>query len=128
LSEKQPNHPTDAELEILQVLWQNGASTVRFVNEELNRKRPIGYTTTLKTMQIMTQKQMLERNEEGRSHLYKPLLQETPTQGRLLNRFVENAFGGSALKLVMQALGDRKTSTEELRQIKDYLNDLERES
>ncbi len=117
--------PTEAELEILQILWQHGPSTVRFVHEQLAEKKDIGYTTTLKNMQNMVQKNILTRDEESRSHIYIPVLQQQETQKMLLDRFLDMAFGGSAGKLVMQALGDQKTSKEELQQIKDLINKLE---
>jgi predicted transcriptional regulator len=117
--------PTEAELEILQILWRSGPVTVRFVNDELNKKRRIGYTTTLKMMQIMLEKGMLSRNEENRSHLYSPLLNENDTQNFLLNRLVKSAFGGSALKLVVSALGNGKTSKTELDEIKKFIDAIE---
>jgi len=117
--------PTEAELEILQILWKFGPSTVRFVNDELNKKKKVGYTTTLKIMQLMMEKNILNRDESARSHLYCPIAKEIDTQSVLLDRFLENAFGGSAMKLVMQALGNHKTSKEELSQIKEYLEKLE---
>lgn len=117
--------PTDAELEILQILWRNGPSTVRFVNNELNQKRRVGYTTTLKVMQIMLDKEMLSRNEENRSHRYTTLLDEKVTKNLLLNRLVESAFGGSALKLVVSALGNGKTSRTEIAKIKKFIADIE---
>ncbi len=119
--------PTDAELEILQLLWRHGPQTVRTVNDTLNEKRRVGYTTTLKIMQIMFEKGMVTREQEGRGHIYSAVYQEQETQKELLDRFMENAFGGSALKLVMQALGNRKTSKQELDEIKDYLAGLEEE-
>lgn len=119
------NKPTEAELEILQILWQHGPSTVRFVHEQLARKKDIGYTTTLKNMQNMVQKNILERDEESRSHVYKATLKQQETQKMLLDRFLDSAFGGSAGKLVMQALGHKKTSKEELKQIKELIKKLE---
>jgi len=119
--------PTDAELEVLQVLWQNGPSTVRFINDKLNKKRLVGYTTTLKIMQIMAEKQILERQVSGRGHIYSSLVEEQETQKALLDGFLDKTFRGSALKLVMQALGNRRTSKQELSEIKDYLANLEGE-
>jgi len=119
--------PTEAELEILQILWKHGPCTVRFVNDQLNRKRTVGYTTTLKIMQLMFEKKLLERDETARSHLYLAVIKENETQGLLLDRFLETAFGGSALKLVMQALGNHKASKEEISQIRDLLDNLEGE-
>ncbi|MES2516526.1 MAG: BlaI/MecI/CopY family transcriptional regulator [Bacteroidota bacterium] len=113
--------PTESELEILQILWQNGPSSVRFVNEELAKRRDIGYTTTLKLMQIMFEKQLLSRTEEGRYHLYKAEIGEEATQINLLEKFVDATFRGSAMKLVMQALGNHNSSTEELEEIKKLI-------
>lgn len=117
--------PTEAELEILQILWKHGPCTVRFVNDQLNQKKTVGYTTTLKIMQLMFEKKLLERDESTRSHLYRAVVKEKETQGLLLDRFLETAFGGSALKLVMQALGNHKASKEEISQIRDLLDNLE---
>lgn len=117
--------PTDAELEILQVLWRQGPSTVRQVNDVLNRTRRIGYTTTLKMMQLMTDKHMLGRNEEKRSHLYTPLIRESDTQNLLLDKLVKSAFGGSAVNLVMSALGNAETSKKELEKLRDLLDHIE---
>jgi predicted transcriptional regulator len=117
--------PTEAELEILQILWQEGPATVRAVHEQLATKKDIGYTTTLKNMQNMVQKGMLDRDEESRSHVYKASLQQQETQKMLLDRFLDNTFGGSAMHLVMQALGNCKTSKEELAQIKALIRKLE---
>lgn len=119
--------PTEAELEILQILWKHGPCTVRFVNDQLNQKKTVGYTTTLKIMQIMFEKKLLERDESTRSHLYRAVVKEKETQGLLLDRFLDTAFGGSALKLVMQALGNHKASKEEISQIRDLLDNLEGE-
>ncbi len=117
--------PTDAELEILQVLWEYGPSTVRFVNEKLNRKKRVGYTTTLKIMQIMTEKNLVRRDEASRSHVYSVLVDRDETESLLLEKFLATAFGGSAMKLVMQALGNHKTSKDELQQIKNLINSIE---
>jgi BlaI family penicillinase repressor len=119
--------PTEAELEILQILWKHGPCTVRFVNDKLNQKKTVGYTTTLKIMQLMFEKNLLKRDETTRSHLYSPVVKEKETQGLLLDRFLETAFGGSALKLVMQALGNHKASREEISQIRELLDNLEGE-
>lgn len=113
--------PTESELEILQILWQNGPSSVRFVNEELTKQREVGYTTTLKLMQIMFDKKLLSRTEEGRYHLYKAEIEEEATQINLLEKFVDATFRGSAMKLVMQALGNHDSSKEELEEIKKLI-------
>ena len=117
--------PTDAELEILHVLWANGPSTVRQVHENLSQGRDIGYTTALKLMQIMYEKGLLTRAETGKSHTYSAAVGEEATQQNLVDRFVETAFRGSASKLVMQVLGQHKASREELDEIKKLLNQID---
>jgi BlaI family transcriptional regulator, penicillinase repressor len=117
--------PTESELEILQVLWQNGPSTVRFVNEQLSWEKDVGYTTTLKLMQIMAEKGLVTRNEDNRTHIYAASVTEQETQQHLLDRFLDTAFRGSAMKLVMQALGNHRTSKEELDQIRQLLDQIE---
>ncbi|AMM50789.1 MULTISPECIES: BlaI/MecI/CopY family transcriptional regulator [Hymenobacteraceae] len=123
-----PLKPTETELEILQILWQNGPSTVRFVNEAQNKVKETGYTTTLKLLQIMHEKNLVSRDEESRSHLYQAAVTEEDTQKHLLDRFLDTAFRGSAMKLVMQALGNRSTTPDELNQIKNLLKRLEDDS
>lgn len=117
--------PTEAELQILQVLWQHGPSTVRFINDKLNEEKKTGYTTTLKTMQIMFEKKLVVRNEESRTHVYEAGVKEEAVQKQLLDRFLDKTFRGSAMKLVMQALGNRKTSKRELDEIRKLLDQLE---
>lgn len=117
--------PTDAELEILQLLWQLGPSTVRTVNDRLNQHREVGYTTTLKMMQIMHEKGIVTREEDGRTHLYTAAIAESDTQSVLLQQFVDNAFRGSASKLVLQALGNHEASAAELDEIKALIAQLE---
>ena len=123
-----PLKPTEAELEILQLLWLHGPATVRFVNEELNKTKEVGYTTTLKIMQLMTEKNMVRRDESNRSHVYEAIIKEEATQKHLLDRFLESTFRGSATKLVMQALGNRSTTPEELDEIRKFLNKMEGEA
>lgn len=118
--------PTDAELEILQVLWENGPSTVRFVNDRLNEKKNVGYTTTLKIMQIMHNKGILIRRKKERTHIYTPVLKKVETQSLLVDRLLKIAFSGSAGKLVLQALGGQKPSAEELKEIKELITKLEK--
>ena len=125
MSEKNnPNKPTESELEILQILWEHGPNTVRFVNDELSKTKETGYTTTLKLMQIMHEKGMVHRDEAARSHIYRAAITESATQKQLLDRFLDTAFRGSALKLVMQALGNRKTSAQDLNEIRNLLDTL----
>ncbi|MCP4151543.1 MAG: BlaI/MecI/CopY family transcriptional regulator [bacterium] len=114
--------PTEAELEIFSVLWENGPSTVRTVNDSLNKKKKVGYTTTLKIMQLMFEKKMLNRDDSRRSHMYSPAVKETETRKLLVDRFLETAFGGSAMKLVMQVLGNHEVSQEEVSRIKELLD------
>jgi BlaI family penicillinase repressor len=125
MSQKPIPKPTESELEILQVLWQRGPSTVRFVNDQLSQKRDVGYTTTLKILQLMLDKGLVLREDDSKTHVYRAAVREEETQGLLLDRFVESAFGGSAMKLVMQALGNRHTSVEELAQIRSLLDNME---
>lgn len=120
--------PTDSELEILHVLWANGPSTVRQVHEKLSQSRDIGYTTALKLMQIMYEKGLLSREEDSRSHTYTAIVSQEDTQRNLVDRFVETAFRGSASKLVMQVLEQHKASRAELDEIKNLLNDLNRDA
>ena len=117
--------PTESELEILHVLWEHGPSSVRFVNDKLNEEREIGYTTTLKLMQIMADKGLALRNTESRTHIYKAAVSEADTQKRLLQKFVDTAFRGSAVKLVMQALGNHQASPKELDEIKALIEKME---
>ncbi|QEC51220.1 putative transcriptional regulator [Anseongella ginsenosidimutans] len=117
--------PTEAELEILEILWEHGPATVRQVNDLVNQRRETGYTTTLKIIQIMYAKEMLSRREEGRTHIYTPLAEEQETRQHLLEKFMETSFRGSAASLVMQALGNGKTTKDELKQIRQLLDQLE---
>jgi BlaI family penicillinase repressor len=124
---KKSNKPTQAELEILQVLWSRGPSSVREVNDILNKRREVGYTTTLKIMQIMADKGLAERDTRTRTHVYTAAVSEGDTQKQLLDRFLETAFKGSAGKLVMQALGSHEASAEELEKIKALIKKIEDE-
>ena len=120
--------PTDSELEILHILWELGPSNVRTVNERLNTRRDVGYTTTLKLMQIMFEKGLVSREEDGRTHNYTAIVTENDTQGILLQQFMDNAFRGSASKLVLQALGNHDASAAELDEIKALIAQLENNS
>lgn len=117
--------PTEAELEILQVLWEHGPSTVRFVNDLLSKQKNVGYTTTLKIMQIMADKQLLNRDTTGKTHIYKVAISQQKTQQQLIDKLMASAFGGSAMKLVMQALGNKKSTAAELNEIRVFLDQLE---
>lgn len=120
--------PTKSELEILQVLWKHGPSTVRTVNDILNReKRTVQYTSTLKLMQLMVEKNLLKRDESSMKHIYMPVEEEQKTKNFLLDRFVNSMFNGSASSLMLQLLGNRNTSKEELAAIKEILKNMEQE-
>ena len=125
MKKKSSPKPTEAELEILQILWDSGPTTVRFVNDQLNLKKEVGYTTTLKIMQIMTEKNLLSRDEENKSHIYSAVYKKDETQKVLLDKFLESTFGGSASKVVLQALGNRKTSKKEIEEIRKFLDEIE---
>ncbi|MBO9205530.1 MULTISPECIES: BlaI/MecI/CopY family transcriptional regulator [Niastella] len=119
--------PTRSELEILQVLWKHGPSTVRFVNDLLNeQKREVQYTSTLKLMQIMVEKGMLKRDESSMKHIYEPIEEEQKTKGFLLQRFVDSMYDGSVNNLVQQLLGNKKISKDEINAIRDILKEIDK--
>ena len=117
--------PTPGELEILRVLWSRGPSTVREVQEALGGAEETGYTTALKLMQIMADKGLLARDETARAHVYAPRVGEGDTQRQLVRELLDRAFGGSAAKLVMQALSGRQASAEEIADIRQLLDEME---
>ena len=125
MSKGNKTKPTNAELEILQLLWEQGPSTVRAVNDILNKEKPVGYTTTLKIMQIMHEKDLVQRTKSGKTHIYKARITRADAQRQMIDRMLDTVFQGSAMKLVLQALGNRPTSTEELDEIRAFLDDLE---
>ncbi len=114
--------PTDAELAILRILWERGPSTVRQVHEILAHGRPGAYTTALKLLQIMIEKGLVERDERDRTHIYRARLSEETTQRQLVRDLLDRAFGGSAGKLVMQALATKRASADELRDIRKAID------
>lgn len=116
--------PNQSELAILQVLWDRGPSTVRQVHENLNQKGTIGYTSVLKTLQIMFEKSMVVRDESSRSHVYQAIASEAKTQGRILRDLLNRVFHGSASQLVMQALSTNKASDEELSDIREMIDQM----
>lgn len=120
------SNPTPAELEILRIIWSLGEAKVQAVNDEQCKTKPVGYTTTLKTMQIMEQKGLLGRRKDGKSHIYYPAAEQQDTQSTMLQRLLHSAFGGSKSKLVMQLLGSEKISKQELNDIKDFLATIEK--
>lgn len=117
--------PTQTELEILNVLWQVGEARVQDIHLQLSQHRDIGYTSTLKSMQIMAQKGLLQRRLEGRSHVYFPAVEEQDTKNNLLTRFIDNTFGGSTSQLIMQALGNSNVSEDEVKAIRAFLDNHE---
>lgn len=117
--------PTESELEILGVLWQRGLASVREVHEELARTKDVGYTTTLKLMQIMNEKGLVKRDASVKTHIYQAAVSKEKTQKHLLGKMIDGLFGGSSTQLVIQALGDHKASKEELEAIQKLLNDLQ---
>jgi len=120
--------PTRSELEILQVIWKHGPSTVRFVNDHLNeRKREVQYTSTLKLMQIMVEKGLLARDDSQMKHVYRPAAEESKTKSFLLNKFVDTMYDGSASSLMMQLLGNKNTSKKELDAIKDMIKKMDQQ-
>ncbi|HPS56174.1 MAG TPA: BlaI/MecI/CopY family transcriptional regulator [Sedimentisphaerales bacterium] len=117
--------PTDKELTILGILWNNGPSTVRQVNEEMGKQERTGYTTTLKLMQIMTEKGLVVRDDSKFQHVYKPAVSEENTQKQVVGNLLEKVFSGSAEKLVMRALSAKKVSAKELAKIRKMLDEME---
>ena len=128
MPENELPRPTDAELEILKVLWRRGPSTVREVFETLGETRGTGYTTVLKLMQIMADKGLVVRDESERAHRYEAAAPEEETQRRLVGDLLRKAFDGSARKLVLQALSAERATAEELTEIRRLLDELERGS
>ncbi len=124
--DKKIRKPSDSEMEVLQLLWKFGPLTVRAVHERLNIRKDVGYTTTLKVMQRMLEKNLLSSDKAERSHLYEAAIAEEETQTELLDRFLNSAFGGSSLKLVVRALGNKSTSKEDLLKIREHLDKIER--
>jgi len=121
MAKKQDIHITDAELEILQILWGKKEATVKDVHEILNKNKDAVYTTTLKQMQIMFEKGLLTRNDNQRQHIYYPAVQQNKVQKRFMDKLMNTFFSGSASQLVMQALDQYKTSPEELELIKTLI-------
>jgi predicted transcriptional regulator len=119
--------PTESELEILQTLWSKGMATVREVHEELSRTKDVGYTTTLKLMQIMHEKGLVRRDDSMRTHVYQAAVNKEKTQRHLLSKMIDNLFGGSPTQLVIQALGEHKASPEEIEKIQALLDNLKKQ-
>jgi BlaI family transcriptional regulator, penicillinase repressor len=124
MGQKKIPQPTGAELEILQVLWESGTCSVQHINNEMNRHRDVGYTTTLKHLQIMVKKNLVKRRKLGMCHMYVAVNQEKETRGQLLDSLIQTAFGGSVQKLILQALGHHTISREDLDQIHKVISEL----
>ena len=123
------SEPTKSELEILQVLWQYGPSTVRFVNDQLNeQKREVNYMSTQKLMLIMLDKGFVTKDASQMTHVYKAAVEEGKTKGYLLDRVVDNLFNGSASSLMMQLLGNKKMSPEEMEEFKELIKKMDEKS
>src|ERR1700722_14827399 len=123
-----PARPTDAELEILTVLWTHGPSTVRDVHEQINLRRPTQYTTVLKQLQIMAAKNLVQRDEKQRAHVYKAAKPREWTQSQLAGDLLQRAFDGSARSMLMGALSARRASRNELAEIRQLLDEYEKEN
>ncbi|MFI5132198.1 MAG: BlaI/MecI/CopY family transcriptional regulator [Chitinophagales bacterium] len=119
--------PTESELEILQTLWIRGLATVREVHEDLAQTKDVGYTTTLKLMQIMHEKGLVKRDDSMRTHVYQAAVNKEKTQKHMLNKIIDSLFGGSSTQLVIQALGENKASPEELEKIQALLDNLKKQ-
>ncbi|MEQ1799311.1 MAG: BlaI/MecI/CopY family transcriptional regulator [Lacibacter sp.] len=126
MSSKQTK-PTESELEILRVLWERGEATVRDVHVELSKTKDAGYTTTLKLMQIMHEKGLVKRDESSKTHKYTPLISREKTQKQFMGKMIDTLFQGSSTQLVMQALGNHKTSKEELDEIQKLIDNLKQQ-
>lgn len=120
--------PTESELEILQIIWTRGLATVREVHEELGKTKDVGYTTTLKLMQIMHEKGLVKRDDSMRTHVYQAAVNKERTQKHILSKMIDSLFGGSPTQLVIQALGDEghKASPEEIQKIQELLDSLKK--
>lgn len=119
--------PTESELEILQVLWNEKTASVRIVHEELLKTKDAGYTTTLKLMQIMFEKGLVTRDDRQKTHIYKPAVTREHTQQQFLNKMINSLFAGSSSDLVLQALGGHSASEEELEKIQQLINQLKKD-
>ena len=127
MSLRKNNKPTESELEILQILWQQESSTVRDVHEVLSKTKETGYTTTLKLMQIMFEKKLVSRDDSAKTHVYKAAVSKQITQKQFLDKMINGLFSGSSTQLVLQALGNQKASKNELEEIQKYLDDLKKQ-
>jgi len=127
-SKAAPPRPTQTELEILRVLWQRGPSSVREVHQIMLETRGAGYTTVLKLMQLMARKGLVVRDERERTHVYRAALAQEQTQRQLLTDLLDRAFDGSASQLILQALASKRTSPDEMEEIRKMLDQAQRRS
>lgn len=127
MSTKKTPQPTASELAILQLLWERGPLPVKEVHAALSEEKAVVYTTVLKTMQVMLERGMLERESVGRKHIYRAAISQESTQNKLLDNFLNRTFGGSAKRLVMRALGNYKTSEEDIAELKALIDQLEKD-
>lgn len=119
--------PTESELEILQVLWDNKEASVRTVHEELLKTKDAGYTTTLKLMQIMFEKGLVTRDDSNKTHIYQPAVSREKTQKQFVNKMINTLFAGNSANMVLQALGNHTASDEELNKIQELINQLKKD-
>ncbi|MFT3705008.1 MAG: BlaI/MecI/CopY family transcriptional regulator [Agriterribacter sp.] len=127
MAQQKTTKPTESELEILRVLWEKENATVREVHDELSTSKDVGYTTTLKLMQIMHEKGLVSRDDSSKTHVYQAIVSKEKTQKHLVGKMIDNLFAGSSAQLVMQALGNHKTSKDELEEIQQLLNSLKKQ-
>lgn len=127
MSLRKNSKPTESELEILQILWEQNSSTVRDVHEVLSKTKETGYTTTLKLMQIMFEKKLVTRDDSAKTHIYKAAVSKQKTQKQFLDKMINGLFSGSSTQLVLQALGNQQASKNELDEIQKYLDDLKKQ-
>lgn len=126
MTEEKILKPTEGELEILRVLWDKKTATVRDVHEVINSYKESGYTTTLKLLQIMFEKGLVKRDDSGKTHIYEALVSKEKTQKQLVSKMVNSLFDGSSTQLVMQALGTKAPSADELNEIQQLLDNLKK--
>lgn len=127
MSKQHPSQPTTSELAILTLLWEQGPLPVKAIHEQLSTEKEVVYTTILKTMQVMLERGFLDRESQGRKHIYRAAIAKEDTQDKLLDTFMNRAFGGSAKKLAMRALGNYKTSKEDLDELKALIEKMEKD-
>jgi BlaI family penicillinase repressor len=120
--------PTESELEILQILWREGSLTVKDVHKIVSQKRDIGYTTSLKIMQIMADKNLCSRELKGKTHVYTALVREEDVQNGFIDNIIKQVFQGSAMELVMQTLGNYKANKSEIADLKSFISKMENEN